>query len=622
MGSSEGHDLDALLARAGETCDLSQEDAVILLASQRVSIGDDGTMKTRVHYVVWIGTGTAIHQYADLRIPWNSAVSRLDVIRLRTWREGMWHPSESEVSETAVVETLPFAVARADDYTAMRETMLLHDGIELPCVIETVYEITEPEGSLIGADGIWIFQQDDRAVMVEFIMETPAGHMPRFVTGKGAPVPVKSVLSDGRVRYVSSVEYVPRLGVPHIDQPEWHAPFLYWSTWKDWQSLADRTAATFEDFLDLGDEIRERLNEGLADELEDVSKVARIASMIDERVRLVRCDPRLMLTEPRQASRTWETGYGHVADRAVLAIALFRAAGMKAQPVYISTVFNTYLWQLPGLSIFDRRLIHVQSGTDGGCLDAWYSPRTGELIRNRYSTGIRMSWLPCSEYVLPTRTEYSKDISDNSFDLTLSIEHDENAGWKGKGYLSAKKLLCPIDRMSGLHDEAASWLQKLAGSVIGEVKVTSYNPYIFNAQAISTGFDFDAENIPEDTFGRVRIYSGVPSGGILDMLPGDLRLYHEHRDSPVVLQDRMSQRILLRIRKNSMKLVHAPEPVSIENAAGIFRLEVRSEGEWLVIERELEIKTPGVQPEEWPMLRALLLEEKDASSRAILLKKK
>ena len=179
MGSSNGHDLDALLDRARETCDFSEEDAVILLESRSVSIGDDGMMKTRVHSVVWIGTGTATHEYADLRIPWNSSFSRLDVVRLRTWREGMWYPSESEVSETAVVETLPYAVARADDYTAMRETMLLHDGIEPPCVIETVFEITEKEGLSGGDDGLWIFQRDDRAMSVEFMLEVPVGEMPR-----------------------------------------------------------------------------------------------------------------------------------------------------------------------------------------------------------------------------------------------------------------------------------------------------------------------------------------------------------------------------------------------------------------------------------------------------------
>ncbi|MBU8920347.1 MAG: DUF3857 domain-containing protein [Bacteroidales bacterium] len=621
MGSSNGHDLDALLARAAETCDFSEEDAIILLASRTVSIRDDGTMKTRVHSVVWIGTGTAIHEYADLRIPWNSSCSSLDVIRLRTWREGMWYPSESEVSATAVVETLPFAVARADDYTAMRETMLLHDGIEVPCVIETVYEITETEGAPGGADGVWIFHRDDRAVMVEFVLEAPAGDVPRFVTGNSAPVPVKSDLSEGRVRFVSSMEDVPRLGVPHIVHPEGHAPFLFWSTWKDWQSMADRTASTFENFLTLSVDIRERLHERLVNELDDASKAIRIAAVIDERVRLVRCDPRLRKFEPRPAGRTWETGYGHVIDRGVLATALFRAAGMKAQPEYISTVFNRYVLELPGLSIFDRRLIHIQSGTEGGCLDAWYNPGTGELIRNRYSTGIRMSWQPCSGSDLPIKTEYSEFSSGNSFDLTVSIEHDENVGWKGHGHLSAKKLLCPIDRMSGSGDEAVSWLQKLSGSIIGDVKVTSYNPYTFDAQMISTSFDFVVDDFAEDSFGRVRISSGTPSGGILEMLPGDLRLYHEHRDSPVVFQDRMSQKVLLRIKVDSMKLVHVPEPASIENTVGIFKIEVRKEGEWLVIERELEIRKPVIQSGEWPMLRSLLLEESDASSRAILLEK-
>ena len=124
MGVSDGHDLDGLWKQAQKRFDLSRHDAVLLLEGRYVSIRENGDMRTRIHRVVWIGTEVGIDHHADLRVPWNSAESTLRVIALRTWRDKAWWPDESEVSETAVVETLPFALAQAADYAALRETML------------------------------------------------------------------------------------------------------------------------------------------------------------------------------------------------------------------------------------------------------------------------------------------------------------------------------------------------------------------------------------------------------------------------------------------------------------------------------------------------------------------
>ena len=71
--------------------------------------------------------------------------------------------------------------------------------------------------------------------------------------------------------------------------------------------MADRIAYTFENFLTLSVDIRERLHERLVNELDDASKATRIAALIDERVRLVRCDPRLRKFEPRPSGRTAST---------------------------------------------------------------------------------------------------------------------------------------------------------------------------------------------------------------------------------------------------------------------------------------------------------------------------
>jgi hypothetical protein len=152
MGVSGGHDLDRLWAEAQAHYDLEAVDAVLLLESLHVTVAASGDRTTRIHRVVWIGSEVGVDDYADLRVPYNSGNSTLKVTALQTWRDGRWWPAKPAISPTAVVETLPFAMARADDYTSMRETMLLHDGVEIPCIMETAYEIAQ-KGTVATACG-------------------------------------------------------------------------------------------------------------------------------------------------------------------------------------------------------------------------------------------------------------------------------------------------------------------------------------------------------------------------------------------------------------------------------------------------------------------------------------
>ena len=142
-----GYDIGALMTAAEEHYDLSRLDAVLLVEDLTVVVAP-GSRRTTVHRVAWLGTEIGLNAYADLRIPYNTDTSTLEVVALRTWMDGRWWPHESEISPTAVVETTPGAIQSADDYTMMREAMLLHDGVELPCIMETAYEIEEQPGAV------------------------------------------------------------------------------------------------------------------------------------------------------------------------------------------------------------------------------------------------------------------------------------------------------------------------------------------------------------------------------------------------------------------------------------------------------------------------------------------
>ncbi len=63
-----------------------------------------------------------------------------------------------------------------------------------------------------------------------------------------------------------------------------------------------------------------------------------------------------------------------------------------------------------------------------------------------------------------------------------------------------------------------------------------------------------------------------------------------------------------------------PEPFSVENEAGMYRLEVqRSQGE-VVCTVTTRVDAEEIPAAAWPALRALLLAERDTARRTVLLR--
>jgi hypothetical protein len=149
---------------------------------------------------------------------------------------------------------------------------------------------------------------------------------------------------------------------------------------------------------------------------------------------------------------------------------------------------------------------------------------------------------------------------------------------------------------------------------------------------VVAGFEFSIGAPEADDQGRIELAVGDPPGGVLDRLPGDAHLYDAERGSPLALSGPMRQKVTLRLKTAGRELVRVPEPRSIENAVGRFSVSVEEEDDWVTVTRELavgasqagappwELGATVIAPEEWPLLRALLLEETGRANRSVFLR--
>ena len=607
LGTSGGHDLDALWQRAQQTYDLDEQDAVVLLESLDVTVDKDGTVATRVHRVVWIGGSPGIHSYADLRVPWHSGTSSLKVEKLRTWRDGRWWPDPEQISDTAVVETLPQALRTAADYTDVRETMLLHDGVELPCIMETMYTITETGQP--GADGIFVFPQRDPALRVQLRLTTPAGSTAQDASLSGAPEPVRTT-ENGKDIATWRMDSAGQRKLPLTGQPEAFEPAVIWSTWADWSELATTWLTAFTTLPGLPDAAVDSLHNALRATHTEWRRARAVANYVDETVRPVHYDATFWRNAPRPAARTWSTAYGHDLDRAVLILALLKEAGLTAEPILLVHGTQKVVPELPRLADLSTLLIEIQGRQEPILIDphdASVSSFAGRFGRPVWRPAAKAEGLAGSD---------SPGDSQLLIDLTLTRAED---GWQTGGHVTTTGEFCLHGRTVGALDAFRSAVEHTIGDVLPGTSLDFADPEVFNQAEVTADVGLTVAALEKDDRDELRLVMGDPGDGVLSRLPGVQR-FQADRTSPVAAGSILGQKIVLRIPTDGLEVVHLPQAYSVANEAGRFDLQVDRKGGWLTISRKLQLKSAWFSGDLWPQLRTLLNEENDPTHRTLIFK--
>lgn len=588
MGTSAGHDLDALWARAQNNYDLDREDAVILLESHRHSFTAAGDHAHRIHRLVWIGTAVGVREYADLRVPWNSAHADLEVEILRTWRDGRWWPDAAEISDTAVVHTLPHALDRADDYTAMRETMLLHDGVELGCIMETAYTITE--SGVSGGGGVFVIPQRDPAVLTELRVEAET-----VVHEERNGAPGTRVLEEGGRHW--SVELSPALARPTGSAPELHEPMIAWSTWRDWSGPARSWLQAFTRSIEPDADLETALAEHLNPSQSTRQRARAVGAFLKEMMRDVHYAEQPWNGHPRPAYRTLATAYGHELDRAVLAATLLRSAGLGAEPVLVGEKGALVAPDIPRLDEFTRILLLLED-----LPDTFLDPADG-LLKGPDTTFGQPVWIPArGARVLPAITRTGQ------LSVGLELKRDGD-GWSGPGSFQGQGFFSGLSALLAEDDLKAGYLTRLVDSVVPGLEVTGASPGSLRPEMTDVTLAVGAYQPPTDGLGRPALVVGRPAGGILDRLPRGVHVHDVARTAPIHGLGGRSQVVTVRLEVAPEDLIQVPEPVSLETLAGTFRLEVTQEDGWLTLTRTLSLGEGPFPAEQWPALRWLLLAE-------------
>ncbi|MDH4157769.1 MAG: DUF3857 domain-containing protein, partial [candidate division Zixibacteria bacterium] len=234
-------DIAALMAQAESRFDLSTQDAVLLFDGQRVDWLEDGRRELTVHRVIWINTDLAIGMYGDHRVPYDDDNCTLEVMTVRTWMDNHWWAT----GPTGIVETLPGNLRHAYDYTNVREMMILHNGIQLPCILEVAFTVRDKRPFRGGVEGMWLFARPDPCVRSQFQLRVPLGREPRVFASDDAPRPTVIADDSGLQVYTWTMGPLEALPQPGTDDPAAYVPHVTWSTWNSWAEYGRTIGKTF-----------------------------------------------------------------------------------------------------------------------------------------------------------------------------------------------------------------------------------------------------------------------------------------------------------------------------------------------------------------------------------------
>ena len=600
-------EVSALLEQADDVFDLEQEDAVFLLDELSETWTTDGRLVRSIHQIALIRTEYGLDHYADLRIPWDSARQRFTLHALRTWRLSDEHWIDA--GPTASVETLPFAVDRSPDYCHLRETMVLHDGVEFPCVMETRYTIEDLAAFRPGFSGTRHLWRPEPTVVSRLVLGGPVAAPPRWALVGGAPTPAEGRdEATGLSTWTFELSDVSAEPLPLSADSHAGLPQVSWSSWPDYAALGRDLRARLDAAAILDEALEKRLDEHLDEARTSLEKAVRIASLVAEGTRLVDIEPDWW-SAPRPAVRTWSTAYADPVDRTILAAALFRAAGFEVELGFVGAGFLAPGHELPTLDWSGGPSLTVDYGEG---LEAWFDPRTATLSGGEHAFLGRFTWFLVDE----SPTFWPVGLQRPSRKTPrLDLTFDEAASsFEGSGALVADGILSPFHRMCGTGTEAIDSLGSTVGSLLGGATVTAYNPETFDPMLVSVGFDLDVPLGERDGRGRLT----CELAPFAELLPGDL--HEEHRQSAVHLPGSLEYSLELRLDPGELEVVRHPLPRELENEAGRFEVVVQRgvKPNGLRLIRRLTLKKASYRAEEWPQLRALLLASADRAGRTFM----
>ena len=217
------------------------------------------------------------------------------------------------------------------------------------------------------------------------------------------------------------------------DTPRWYDPYPYveWTTFKDWGAVARWAAPLYAVPKDLGSALQREVDRIAAAQPSPELRLAAVLEFVQSNIRYLGIEIGQGSYQPRSPQKVFQNRYGDCKDKVLLAVAMLRALGIKAEPALVNTVRrHTIADALPSPYAFNHVIVKAQiDGTDFW-LDPTRQPQKGKLQRlaqARFGSALVVDGQTSALTPMPTTqaTVYRRAITMD-MDVSNGYDHPSN----------------------------------------------------------------------------------------------------------------------------------------------------------------------------------------------------
>ncbi len=382
-----------IIKNAPSAQDYPQAGALILFDRLKLTVHPDGNTVSERHLLVKIFTDRGKENFGDIIYRYNGKAERAVVEVARTFKpDGTVVQCEKDaISDVSAPE-----VARASAYSNAMQKVVSFPAVEKGAVLEYKCKIL-PEKKKRGLlrkfrnlffkdrhdKHFWrtvTFQGEEPILEKSFTLVLPQGKKFTYLVENGDIKPLIRHQGDNVVYTwkVNQVEQIIR--EPNMPNLAEIVPRLLLTSANSWAKVGDWLNRRFYPQVKTDSKLKKRVVELTTGKVTPEERIKEIFLYVTTKLRTVHLSLGAAGYKPNSSTEVYRNKYGDCRDKAVLLVAMLRAAGVQAYPTLVNHSRIRVVPQVPGPHQFDHLMVAVPQ-QDGSFL--WLDP-TAETCRYGY----------------------------------------------------------------------------------------------------------------------------------------------------------------------------------------------------------------------------------------------
>jgi tetratricopeptide (TPR) repeat protein len=592
-----------------------RDSAVWLLDDRQVEVFENGTSTRTVHYVVKILTAEGAEKFRNVNVSYSPGLENVELKRTAVLKA-----DGTEITANQIREYNVFDVWSRLYYSYVNKVITM-PNLSPGDTIDIEYKISQTGENLFAGyfGDFYYFGHKNSTILARYAVSVPKNKKYYFERVRGAPAP-GIVRGGGTTTYVYRMENLPAIEEePYMPALAEVLPSVQVSNFASWNEVGRWYNGLIKDVFRPSPPAETLAAKLAADEPDDLTKLQRVYDFAVSRIRYVGLEFGIGGYRPHSPKQCLESHYGDCKDKATLMNTLYRLMGFEAYPAMIRTAGLGELdYELPILGLFNHMISYVKL-PDGRTffLDGtaeYHSYRelpAGDqgidalVIFGDRASFVRTPVLPLEDNRIRTRTSFVLQPGGDAHVHRVVEYGAADAPYQRERFrVEAKRRAVIEEYWNGLYP----------GTKVFNEKFSDINDL---AQPVRVEYDAVVKRLYDPASARVHLEAVVHKSNLLARYGKKAS-----RRWPLILRENeKAVAELTYFIPEGYAVTALPLAKEFRSRFGILAIDVRTEGNRVLIKQEFELHAQRIPPSDYAAFREFCLNVDDWENEPIIIEK-